>query len=52
MFGVLHHYKASKVIIVTTSFFSRDAVKFAEGKPIELIDANKLDALTQQIYYR
>ena len=51
MFGVLHHYKASKIIIVTTSFFSKDAIKFAEGKPIELIDASRLDFLTQQVYY-
>lgn len=49
MFGILHHYKAGKVIIVTTSSFSRDAIKFAKGKPLELIDGAMLDAILKRL---
>lgn len=45
MFATLIHYKASKVIIITTSDFSKDAKSFSKGKKIELIDGKKLNRM-------
>jgi HJR/Mrr/RecB family endonuclease len=42
IFGVMIHHNANGAIIVTTSWFSRSAIAFAEGKPITLIDGAKL----------
>lgn len=51
MYGVLHHYKAAKIIIVTTSFFSKDAQNFAKGKKgLILVDRNELDKMLKQIH--
>ena len=38
----VHDGRAARGYIVTTSFFSRAARKWAEGKPIDLVDKNKL----------
>lgn len=48
MYAILMHYKAKKVIIITTSTFSTDARLFAKGKKIELIDGKKLEKLIKQ----
>lgn len=45
MFATLIHYKASKVIIITTSNFSKDAVLFAKGKRMELINGKTLNRM-------
>lgn len=42
MFGVMVSEKASGVVIVTTSYFTKEAKLFAEGKPVELIDGLQL----------
>ena len=42
IFGAMVHHNANGAIIVTTSWFSRAAQLFAEGKPITLIDGAKL----------
>lgn len=42
MFGLLRHHGASSVKIVSAGNFSRDAVLFAKGKPIELISGAQL----------
>ena len=41
-YGSLIHSKASKGYIVTTGQFTSDAISWAEGKPIEFIDREKL----------
>jgi hypothetical protein len=45
LYGVMHHHRASKGILITTSNFTRQAREFAEGKPIDLVDGNSLRAL-------
>ena len=45
LYGVVTHERASKGIIITTSDFSKQAIEFAEGKPIELLNGSKLRAL-------
>ena len=47
-FGLLHHYNADKAVIVSSGEFSADAVDFAAGKPIDLIDGRKLNRLLDQ----
>jgi hypothetical protein len=42
IFGAMVHHNANGAIIVTTSWFSRAAQLFVEGKPITLIDGAKL----------
>mgnify|MGYP003387191378 CR=1 FL=1 len=45
LYGVLHHEKAGKAILITTSSFTSEAFKFAADKPIELIDGRQLQKL-------
>ena len=45
MFATMIHYKASQIIIITTSYFTQDALKFAEGKKIKLIDRKELEKI-------
>jgi restriction system protein len=45
LYGALTHERASKAILITTSGFSPDAIAFAEGKPIELINGRQLEQL-------
>jgi uncharacterized membrane protein YqaE (UPF0057 family) len=45
LYGAVTDARATKGILVTTSHFSPDARRFAEGKPIELIDRPQLEAL-------
>jgi len=48
LFGVVHSENANKGILITNSSFTREAQRFAEGKPIELIDGGKLQELLSQ----
>ncbi len=48
-FGLLTHHNAHKVIVVTSGRFTREAVSFAEGKPIELVDGPALLTLVQSV---
>lgn len=48
LYGVMSHEGAMKGVIITTSDFTTEARKFAEGKPIELVDG----ALLQQLIKR
>ena len=52
MFGLLTHHGATRVIVVTSGHFSRDALAFAEGKPIELLDGAALLTLVQTVQRR
>ena len=42
MFGLLHHEKADRVIIVTIGTYTPDATDFARGKPIDLVNGKAL----------
>jgi HJR/Mrr/RecB family endonuclease len=45
LYGACVDAGASKGILITTSHFSPDAIKFADGKPLELIDRAQLVSL-------
>lgn len=49
MFGVMHHESADEVFIVTTGTFTEDAVNFAKGKPIRLIDGRTLWLMVKEV---
>lgn len=43
LYGVVHAEDADRGILITSSTFTADALKFAEGKRLELIDGARLD---------
>jgi Restriction endonuclease len=45
LYGVVQSERANKGILITTAGFTREAVAFAAGKPLELIDGNALRGL-------
>ena len=45
LYGVVMSERANKGILMTTGYFTKSAIAFAEGKPIELIDGEKLHDL-------
>lgn len=49
MFAVMIDKKANDVIIVTTSYFTKEAINFAQGKPMVLIDGPALVDLIGQM---
>jgi restriction system protein len=49
MFGLLAHHRADYVIVVTSGQFTREALAFAENKPIDLIDGRALLTLVQTL---
>lgn len=48
LYGVIMSERANKGILITTGHFTKSAISFAEGKPIELIDGIKLKELLTQ----
>src|SRR5947208_66279 len=46
---VLHDRRASAATLVATTSFTPDAVAFAKGKPIELVDSNALLRLIHSV---
>lgn len=48
LYGVVMSERANKGILMTTGYFTNSAISFAEGKPIELIDGQKLGELLTQ----
>ncbi len=48
LFGTVHSEGASKGILITTSSFTAAAMRFAQGKPLELIDGATYHALCEQ----
>jgi HJR/Mrr/RecB family endonuclease len=42
MYGLMHEYDVNEVYIVTSSRFTKECYRFSEGKPIVLIDGEKL----------
>lgn len=49
MFGLMAHHKAHRVAIVCCGGFTRDALAFAEGKPVDLIGGDRLLALVRGV---
>ena len=49
LYGVVHSEDANKGILITTSLFTQEAKKFAEGKRILLIDHNNLKILEEDL---
>lgn len=49
LYGVLHDRRASAAKLVATTNFTTDAVAFANGKPIELVDADQLVRLVRSV---
>ena len=48
LYGVVTSERANKGILMTTGHFTKSAVAFSEGKPIELIDGIKLKSLLSE----
>lgn len=48
LYGVVTSERANKGILMTTGHFTKSAVAFADGKPIELIDRTKMFDLLEQ----
>lgn len=48
-FGAMQHLGAAKGYVVTNNTFSLQAERFAEGKPIELVDGSELTRLASEI---
>lgn len=48
LYGVITSERANKGILITTGYFTKSAIAFAEDKPIELIDGEQLDALLKR----
>lgn len=49
MFGLLAHHRADRVIVVTSGQFTREALAFADGKSIDLINGPALLALVRSV---
>lgn len=45
LYGAMTHERASKGILITSGTFTQSAIKFVEGKPLELIDRGQLEDL-------
>jgi HJR/Mrr/RecB family endonuclease len=48
VYGAMHHEKAQGAVVVTTGRFSRPAIAWAEDKPIDLYDGDRLTELLQK----
>lgn len=48
LYGTVHSEGASKGILITTSTFTAAALRFAQGKPLELIDGVQYHSLCEQ----
>ena len=49
LFGIMMAERADEAIVVTSGAFTREAVEFARGKPIQLVDGPKLLELVRQV---
>ncbi len=48
-YGVITHERAARGIFVNTSVYTQDALKFAEGKEIDLLDGDAVAALINSV---
>lgn len=51
LYGTMIHEQAAYAYLVTTGRISSDARKWAEGKPIGLIDGEMLERLVQRVFH-
>jgi restriction system protein len=49
MYGLLAHHQADEVKIASLGTYTRDAARFAAGKPIELIDGETLLGMIREV---
>ncbi len=49
MYGLMAHHQAHAVKIISASAFTKDAIAFAKGKPIELVDGTALCDLVAMV---
>lgn len=49
LYGVVHAENANKGVLITTSTLTKAAQRFAEEKPLELIDGEQLEALIRSL---
>ncbi len=49
MYGLLAHHSADAVKIACVGAFTRDAARFAQGKPIELIGGEELMRMIREV---
>jgi len=49
LFGAMHHAKADRAALITTGSFTSQARTWAKGKPIELIDGQRLKKISAKI---
>ncbi len=49
IFGLLTHHRANAAIVVTCGNFTREAIAFAEGKPVVLVDGPRLLELVRGV---
>jgi restriction system protein len=47
MFGLMHAHGAAGVTVVSMGRFTREALEFAKGKPVELVDGNMLFSMIE-----
>jgi restriction system protein len=50
LFGILVSERAKGGILVTTGTFTPDALAFAKGKPIELVDGSRLAEMVRSVH--
>lgn len=48
LYGVITSERANKGILMTTGHFTKHAISFAQGKPLELIDGAKMQELIEK----
>jgi restriction system protein len=51
-YGVQVHEKADRSVVITSGHFTREAITFAQGKPIELVDGPQLLVFVKDVQPR
>ena len=49
MYGLMTAESAASAIVICSGIFTQEAKSFAEGKPIDLVDGGRLEALIGQV---
>jgi restriction system protein len=49
LFGILMHEEAKEAVLVTRGIFSEQALSFAAGKPMKLIDGSQFAEIARQL---
>jgi len=51
LFGVMTAEKANRAVIITSGVYTDEALRFAQGKPIELVDAAQLAQMMRRFQH-